>query len=88
MALSMFTILPTPYIKWDDDGVKNMMKFYPIIGLIVGSIWSIVYYLISIYKCFNYFKKCSNYDSTIYSNRNVAFRWIYGCLRCNSFKKR
>lgn len=48
MALSMFTILPTPYIKWDDDGVKNMMKFYPIIGVIVGSIWSLVYYLISI----------------------------------------
>lgn len=47
MALSMFTILPTPYIEWDDDGVKNMMKFYPIIGLIVGGIWSIVYYLIS-----------------------------------------
>ena len=48
MALSMFTVLPTPYIEWDDDGVKNMMKFYPIIGLIVGVIWSIIYYLISI----------------------------------------
>ncbi|AWK52714.1 adenosylcobinamide-GDP ribazoletransferase [Clostridium beijerinckii] len=47
MALSMFTVLPTPYIEWDDDGVKNMMKFYPTIGLIVGIIWSIVYYLIS-----------------------------------------
>jgi adenosylcobinamide-GDP ribazoletransferase len=45
MALSMFTILPTPYIEWDDEGVKNMMKFYPVIGLIVGTIWSIVYYL-------------------------------------------
>ena len=29
MALSMFTVLPTPYIEWDDEGVKNMMKFYP-----------------------------------------------------------
>ena len=48
MALSMFTVLPTPYIEWDDDGVKNMMKFYPTIGLIVGVIWSIVYYLINI----------------------------------------
>lgn len=47
MAVSMFTVLPTPYIEWDDDGVKNMMKFYPIVGLIVGGIWSIVYYLIS-----------------------------------------
>ena len=46
MALSMFTIIPTPYVEWDDEGVKNMMKFYPIIGLIVGFIWSIAYYLI------------------------------------------
>lgn len=48
MALSMFTIIPTPYIEWDDDGVKNMMKFYPIIGAIVGGIWSLIYYLINI----------------------------------------
>lgn len=48
MALSMFTILPTPYVEWDDDGVKNMMKFYPLIGLIIGVLWSIIYYLASI----------------------------------------
>ncbi|MBN7572545.1 adenosylcobinamide-GDP ribazoletransferase [Clostridium sp. 2-1] len=48
MALSMFTILPTPYVEWDDDGVKNMMKFYPLIGLIIGILWSIIYYLASI----------------------------------------
>jgi adenosylcobinamide-GDP ribazoletransferase len=47
MALSMFTIIPTPYIEWDDDGAKNMMKFYPIIGGIVGVIWSVIYYLIN-----------------------------------------
>lgn len=47
MAVSMFTILPTPYVEWDDEGVKNMMKFYPVIGLIVGSVWSIVYYLMN-----------------------------------------
>lgn len=51
MALSMFTILPTPYIEWDDDGVKNMMKFYPIIGLIVGGIWSLVYYVMNLLDC-------------------------------------
>jgi len=48
MALSMFTVLPTPYIEWDDEGARHMMKFYPLIGLIVGGIWSIVYYLINI----------------------------------------
>jgi adenosylcobinamide-GDP ribazoletransferase len=47
MALSMFTVLPTPYIEWDDESAKNMMKFYPIIGLIVGGTWSLIYYLIN-----------------------------------------
>jgi adenosylcobinamide-GDP ribazoletransferase len=47
MALSMFTVLPTPYIEWDDEGARNMMKFYPLIGLIVGGIWSIIYYLVN-----------------------------------------
>lgn len=51
MALSMFTILPTPYVEWDDEGVKNMMKFYPIIGLIVGVLWSIAYFLLDLFHC-------------------------------------
>lgn len=51
MALSMFTIIPTPYIEWDDEGVKNMMKFYPLVGLIVGSIWSVIYYFITLFNC-------------------------------------
>jgi adenosylcobinamide-GDP ribazoletransferase len=48
MALSMFTIIPIPYVEWDDDSVKNMMKFYPLIGAIVGGIWSTIYYLMGI----------------------------------------
>lgn len=39
MAVSMFTIIPVPRYEWDDEGGKNIMKFYPVIGLIVGLIW-------------------------------------------------
>lgn len=49
MSLSMFTIIPVPYVNWDEDGAKNMMKCYPIIGAIVGFIWFISY------KFINYF---------------------------------
>lgn len=42
MAISMFTIIPLPRYEWDDDGGKNIMKFYPAIGLIVGVIWYLV----------------------------------------------
>ena len=39
MAISMFTVIPLPKYEWDDEGGKNIMKFYPLIGLIVGLIW-------------------------------------------------
>ncbi|SFD02465.1 adenosylcobinamide-GDP ribazoletransferase [Clostridium uliginosum] len=51
MALTMFTIIPMPYVEWDDDGAKNMMKFYPVIGLIVGAIWMGIYYLLNLLNC-------------------------------------
>lgn len=46
MAISMFTIIPLPKYEWDDEGAKNIMKFYPVIGLIVGFIWYGVYRLL------------------------------------------
>ena len=51
MALSMFTVIPTPYVEWDDEGVKNMMKFYPLVGFIIGCIWSVIYYLVTLFNC-------------------------------------
>ena len=65
MAISMFTIIPLPKYEWDDEGGKNIMKFYPVIGLIVGVIWYGVFRIL---------------NNTIYFNWNASFRWIYGCL--------
>lgn len=45
MALSMFTIIPVPYNVWDDKYVRHLMKFYPIIGLIIGFITYFTYKL-------------------------------------------
>lgn len=43
MAISMFTIIPLPKYKWDNNGAKHILKFYPLIGLIIGIIWYGVY---------------------------------------------
>ncbi|ATD55520.1 adenosylcobinamide-GDP ribazoletransferase [Clostridium chauvoei] len=43
MAVSMFTVIPLPYYEWDDEGARNILKFYPIVGLIVGLIWYLIY---------------------------------------------
>lgn len=48
MAISMFTIIPLPKYEWDDEGGKNIMKFYPAIGLIVGLIWYGVFRLLNL----------------------------------------
>ena len=48
MAISMFTVIPLPRYEWDDEGGKNIMKFYPAIGLIVGLIWYGVFRLLNL----------------------------------------
>lgn len=48
MAVSMFTVIPLPHNIWDDEGGKHIMKFYPVIGLIVGLIWFGVYKVLEI----------------------------------------
>lgn len=48
MAISMFTVIPLPRYEWDDEGGKNIMKFYPAIGLIVGLIWYLVLRVLSL----------------------------------------
>lgn len=53
MAISMFTIIPLPKYEWDEIGAKHIIKFYPLIGLIVG--------------CFSYaiFKLLARIDASI-----------------------
>lgn len=46
MAISMFTIIPMPKHVWDDNGAKHILKFYPLIGLIIGFIWYAIYKLL------------------------------------------
>ncbi len=48
MAIGMFTVIPLPRYEWDDEGGKNIMKFYPAIGLIVGIIWYGVFRLLNL----------------------------------------
>ena len=46
MALSMFTIIPLPKYEWDEKCAKHIMKFYPLIGLIIGLLWYLSYVLL------------------------------------------
>ncbi|WP_244835099.1 adenosylcobinamide-GDP ribazoletransferase [Clostridium sp. BJN0001] len=43
IAISMFTIIKTPNVEWDEDGNKYIMTLYPLVGLIVGFLWALLY---------------------------------------------
>lgn len=47
MALSMFTIIPLPKYVWDESSARHMMKLYPFIGFIIGGLWYVVAYLLT-----------------------------------------
>ncbi|MDY6012948.1 adenosylcobinamide-GDP ribazoletransferase [Clostridium sp.] len=53
MALSMFSIIPTPNYKWEKENTKNILKFYPVVGLIIGALWVLVYNILNLLKVNN-----------------------------------
>lgn len=42
MALGMFSIIPNPVKKWDEKRGREMLLFMPVIGLIIGALWSLL----------------------------------------------
>lgn len=48
MCLSMFTRIPPLYNKWDEEAKDYIILFLPIIGLIIGSIHYLIYYLLTL----------------------------------------
>ncbi len=46
MALTMYTVIPVRHIKWDDEYRPYMITCLPIIGVIIGAIWSALFLLL------------------------------------------
>ena len=53
MAISMFSIIPTPNYKWEKENTKNILKFYPVVGLIIGALWVLLYNILNLIKVNN-----------------------------------
>ncbi len=45
MSLAMFTVIPVPARVWDEDARPLMTLFLPVVGLIVGGLWTLLAYL-------------------------------------------
>lgn len=53
MALSMFSVIPTPNYKWEKENTKNILKFYPVVGLIIGVLWVLIFNILNLLKVNN-----------------------------------
>lgn len=51
MAISMFTIIPLPKYLWEEKAGKYIMPLYPVVGVIVGGLWFLVYQILNILNC-------------------------------------
>ncbi|MGN1318986.1 MAG: adenosylcobinamide-GDP ribazoletransferase [Lachnospirales bacterium] len=45
IAFSMFSKIPMPNVKWEEENMKYMFVFFPFIGLIVGGVNCLWFYL-------------------------------------------
>ena len=46
-AFSMYSKIPMPQIKWDDDTLKYALCFFPLVGVIIGGAVMLFYTLLS-----------------------------------------
>ena len=37
-AFQMFSRLPTPRVKWEDDNMRYMLPAFPLVGLVIGAL--------------------------------------------------
>ena len=45
MCLTMFCAIPIPYKKWDEEARPLMMLFLPVVGAIIGGLWTLLAYI-------------------------------------------
>ena len=49
MAFGMFCAIPVPTAKWDDNCTKNILVFFPVVGLIIGCLWYGLFFLLGLF---------------------------------------
>ncbi|MDR2899639.1 MAG: adenosylcobinamide-GDP ribazoletransferase [Clostridiales bacterium] len=43
MSFSMFSVIPVPSLPWDEKEKRYIMLFFPLVGLVIGLLWYLVY---------------------------------------------
>ena len=45
LAVSCFSKIPMPQLSWRDDGMRFMMCFFPVVGVIVGLVLALWWWI-------------------------------------------
>ena len=48
MCISMFTVIPCPFSKWDEEARPLMTLFLPLTGAVIGALWTLTAYILRI----------------------------------------
>ena len=46
MALTMYTIIPVKFHKWEEENRPQMITCLPFVGLVIGAIWAAILYVL------------------------------------------
>ena len=69
MCLSMFCAIPCPYRKWDEDARPLTTLFLPLVGVLIGGLWTLAAYLLQLQDM----SDIHNSDSTTAYRRCLKF---------------
>ena len=81
VSFSMYSKIPMPQFKWNDDDMKYMLVFFPWIGAVIGLLLMLWKY---IYSHFGVADICYVCIGALIPMA-ISHRWFYGYNGCVSF---
>ena len=79
VSFSMYSKIPMPQFKWNDDDMKYMLVFFPWIGAVIGLLLMLWKYIYSHFGVADICYVC------IGGYGRISHRWFYGYNGCVSF---
>ena len=81
----MYSKIPMPQFKWNDDDMKYMLVFFPWIGAVIGLLLMLWRYIYSHFGVTDICYVCIGALIPIAVTGRLSHRWFYGYNGCISF---
>ena len=81
----MYSKIPMPQFKWNDDDMKYMLVFFPWIGAVIGLLLILWRYIYSHFGVSGYLLCMHRRTHSDSGYGRISHRWFYGYNGCVSF---